>query len=114
MQMEPYKEIAARWFVSLATGNNYADAVITKEESNNVYNKFINAKVRTGVLSSPRDCYADDFMDRYNQADLMGMMFFLDGYFILHFIHLLVEGPHDLEMISLSQPTTYFKGPVIT
>ncbi|XXG51807.1 hypothetical protein AAC387_Pa03g0298 [Persea americana] len=99
--MEHYKEVASRWFISLTAGNNRADA-ITNEEAKNVYDKFI-AEVPS--VSSLRECYADGAVDSYNEADFLRMMF-LDGCFILYFIHLVVKGPDDLSKKShyLNQP----------
>ncbi|RWR75424.1 UPF0481-like protein [Cinnamomum micranthum f. kanehirae] len=89
--MEHYKEVASRWFISLTAGNNRVGA-ITNEEAKNVYDKFI-AKVPS--VSSLRECYTDGATDEYNDADFLRMMF-LDGCFILYFIHLVVEGSDDL------------------
>ena len=66
--MERYKNIAAGWFMSLAT--NKKEDNIAEVEANKVYNDFIKEATR---VSSPIECYAD-------------------GCFILHFIHLIVEG----------------------
>ncbi|XXG50477.1 hypothetical protein AAC387_Pa02g4480 [Persea americana] len=85
MSMEQYKNVAAAWFILFATGNLAND--ITNMEAINIYQKFVEK-------ATSKDCYADNFDDKYNEADLMRMMF-LDGCFILHFIHLLVTGSSD-------------------
>ncbi|RWR74676.1 UPF0481-like protein [Cinnamomum micranthum f. kanehirae] len=95
MGMEPRKNVAAAWFISVATGKTGERAnTITPKETIDVYQKFKKA-----VTFSPRDCYADhEFFHKpkfpTESEDLMPMMF-LDGCFILHFIHLLVKGSSD-------------------
>ncbi|RWR74670.1 upf0481 protein [Cinnamomum micranthum f. kanehirae] len=83
--MESYKEVAARWFFSLSAGNKPKKS-ISDVEVKNVYDKFVAEATKE---LSPRENYADNFIDIYNQAEFMKMMF-LDGCFILYFIHHLV------------------------
>ncbi|RWR74678.1 upf0481 protein [Cinnamomum micranthum f. kanehirae] len=96
MPMENHKEVAARWFVSLANNNLSADA-ITESNARATYDQFV---VEATKESSPRDCYADKFEFK----DFMRMMF-LDGCFILHFMHLVVKCSDELSKSShLNQP----------
>ncbi|XXG50466.1 hypothetical protein AAC387_Pa02g4469 [Persea americana] len=96
--MERYKKVAAGWFLSIATGNNRANAIMNEKVVNNVYDKFVAEVTRE---SSPRDYYANTFMEEYNQEKFMKMMF-LDGCFILYFIHLFVERPHGERLLDRS------------
>ncbi|XXG50479.1 hypothetical protein AAC387_Pa02g4482 [Persea americana] len=91
MPMENHKEIAARWFVSLANNNLSADA-ITESGARTTYDQFVEAATKE---SSPRDCYDDKFITEIEFKDFMRMMF-LDGCFILHFIHLVVTWSDEL------------------
>ncbi|RWR74677.1 UPF0481-like protein [Cinnamomum micranthum f. kanehirae] len=100
MQMEDYKSVAARWFVSLAT-HNKPPGTITDMEVQVAYQHFITVARE----SCPTHCYADKFfLLKFTYNDFMRMMF-LDGCFILHFIHLVVEGSDELSNTShLNQP----------
>ncbi|RWR76644.1 UPF0481-like protein [Cinnamomum micranthum f. kanehirae] len=84
--MERYKNIAAGWFISLAT--NKKEDNVTEVDANKVYDDFI---IKATSESSPIQCYADpkSIRDRFGGETFMRRMF-LDGCFILHFIHLVV------------------------
>ncbi|XXG50469.1 hypothetical protein AAC387_Pa02g4472 [Persea americana] len=79
--MESYKEVAARWFFSHSGGNK------SVQEANVVYHKFVAEVTRESSLKG----YYADHQDDIGEEDFMQMMF-LDGCFILHFIHLVLNG----------------------
>lgn len=87
------KNLAARWFISLATGKRPANS-ITPVEAKTIYNNFFEAATKS--CPSPTDCYIPKI---FSKPTFMRMMF-LDGCFILHFIHLVVRGSNDLSETS--------------
>lgn len=90
MPMEHSKKVTARWFISLAAENKPADTV-PGFEAKTIYRKFIT---EVTSKSSPRECYANMFLEEIQFEEFMRMMF-LDGCFILHFVHLVVKGSEE-------------------
>lgn len=100
MQMKHYKKVAARRFISRSSTAKSPDSAINSMDAENVYHRFVAAVERD--LPSLRGIYANDIVDKYDHAELLKMMF-LDGCFVFHFIHLVVNGSRDDVLSHLNQ-----------
>ena len=104
MPMGRYKNVAVRWFISLAMDKPANNITEMEDHANDVYDKFI---AKESSVSSLIESYVvDEFFHTFESENFLRMMF-LDGCFILHFIHLIVRGWSDYLLKSnhhLNQP----------
>ena len=89
LPMERYKNVAARWFISLVMNKRASTITEMVDQANGVYDKFIEKAPSVSSLIESYD--AAEFLPTFEAEDFMRMMF-LDGCFILHFIHLALYG----------------------
>lgn len=94
--MENYKKLLASKF---ADGPEKREGVLQWLPTYSVFLEELYRKVK-GIMPSVRECYAEDAIRAYSDVEFAQMMF-LDGCFILQYLHCIVTGNYrELQMKS--------------
>ncbi|KAJ8570411.1 hypothetical protein K7X08_037383 [Anisodus acutangulus] len=88
--MEKSKEKFSYQFADQDSTKNRREGVLRWLSTNSVSIDDLYKKVKN-IMPNVRECYADEFIKDYSDEEFAQMMF-LDGCFILHYIHCLVTG----------------------